>query len=805
MLKNYFKIAVRNILKNKVYSFINIAGLSIGIAVTILILLFVQNELSFDSFHKNKEKIYRVIAEEKRNNEKIDMSVQPPPLGPALVSEFPEIKSAVRFFGGEAIVSYGANKFNEEVKFTDPAIFSMFSFPLLQGNPNTALTQPNSVVLTETTANKIFGNENPINKLLKINLNDKVESYIVTGVAKDISDNSSIDFSVLLPVSRMPSYQKRISDWTSFYGSTFILVSGKSKIPDIERNLARFTEKYFGGYISESQANGWIDKSKDAFKLKFQPLLNIHLGNIKFGMELTGNPVYSYVLSIIAFIILFIACINFITLSLGRSTARSKEVGVRKVLGAGRNNIVKQFWSESILLTLSAFIISLFLVELLLPLFNQLSGNHFNLGNVFTPGFLLILAALILLVGILAGSYPSVIMSRFQPVDVLKGKMKIGHGSFLSRALVVIQFSLAIILITGSVIVWFQLKYIQAKDLGYNGDQVIVIPVDWGQGNGDKIIDLFKNKLSGYPGVVNISGTNSAFAQGWSQKLFGYNGVTHKTYLYRVDENYISILGLHLLEGRNFIKGSSTDSSQSIIVNEAFVKSLGWKLPAVGNKINDWLWDTSKVELKIIGVVKDFNFESLHDEIKPAMLTMTPDWGESSMMIKISKENIPLTISFLKKVYGEILPDRPFEFTFLNDNVQKQYNVDRKLGKIVGSSSIFAILISSLGLFGLTLLSVSSRTKEVGIRKVLGASVNNIVTIISKDFLKLVLISNVIAWPAAWYAANKWLQDFAYRINISIWIFLLASLLAFLIVLVTISFQAIKAATANPVKSLRYE
>lgn len=806
MLKNYFKIAFRNILLNKVYSFINIAGLAVGIAVSILIFLFVKNELSFDKFNVNGDRIYRVITKKERNGETIAQSAQPLPLGPELVSEFPEIESAVRFFSGEAIISYNGNHYKEDVKFTDPEVLSVFSFPLLEGNSSSALAQPNSVVLTEKVAREIFGNEDPISKLIEVNLGERTETYVVTGKAKDIPDNSSIDFNILLPVSKMPEYQKEMNDWSSFSGSTFILLSKSFEIINVERNISNFVKKYFGSFISEGQASGWIDRSDNAFELRFQPLSDIHFSNVKYGMEREGNPVYSYLLSIIAFIILFIASVNFVTLSLGRSASRAKEVGVRKVLGAGRNNIMKQFWSESILLTAVAFLISLFLVELLLPLFNQLSGKHFKMLNVISPDFLVVLGALIIFVGMLAGSYPSVILSKFQPVEVLKGKLRIGKGSIFSKSLVVIQFGLAVFLIICSVTIWSQLKYIQTKDLGYNGDQVIVIPVNWwGQGNGARVIDLFKSKLSGYPGVIDISGTSATFGEGWGMKLFKYDGIVHQTYVYRVDEDYIPTLGLKLLEGRNFIKGSGADSVQSAIVNEEFVKDLGWKLPAVGKRLMDWDKKNLPQGLEIIGVVKDYNFMSLHDKIGPVILAKDPSWSMSVMMIKINKANIPAAMSHLKKVYSEILPDTPFEFTFVNQNVQKQYDDEMEWGEIVSTGSILAILISCLGLFGLVTLAVSSRTKEVGIRKVLGASINNIITVISKDFIKLVAISNLIALPIAYYAGHKWLQDFAYRIEMSPWIFLLAAGVTFAISLLTIAFHAIKAATANPVEALRYE
>ncbi len=804
MIKNYLKIAIRNIRRNKLYSVINIAGLSVGIAIAIVILLFVHNELTFDTFNKNKDRIYRTIIEERRRGENNPIAVGPLPLGPALVSEFPEIRSAVRIFQGAGVISHGPDTYNESIKFTDPSIFTVFSYPLVQGNPATALTQPNSVVLTQREAKKIFGDKNPISKFLKVKLGGKKEECVVTGVAKDVPDNSSIEFNVLMPITDWPSFSEEKNEWGDFNGSTFILLSKTGKISDVQGEISAFIEKYFGGLISQWQANGWIEKSSNAFGIRFEPLLRVHFSSVTFADERRGDPVYSYVLSIIAFIIVSIACINFITLSLGKSTGRTKEVGVRKVLGAGRAHIAKQFWSESIILTAASFLLSIFFVELLLPLFDRLFDTHFSLTSIISPSFLLILAGLIMSVGILAGAYPSILLSKFQPAEVLKGKQIVGKGSLFSKWLVVLQFGLAIFLIIASLVVWRQLNYVQTKNLGYDGDQVIVVPVDWDKGSEE--INLFKNELSGHSGIISITGANQTFGSGLSSKLFGYNGRTHETYLYRVDEDYIRTLGLHLIEGRNFRKGLSADSTESVIVNEAFVKDLGWRMPAVGNEIPGWRWNLNEsVTLRIIGVVRNYNFLSLHDKIGPVMLTIYPDWSESAMMIKISRTNIPATISYIKKVYSKILPGKSFDFSFLDKNVQKQYDEDRKWGEIVGMSSLLAIVISCLGLFGLTTLAVASRTKEVGIRKVLGASVDSIFALLSKDSLKLVLIANVVAWPVGWYAAHKWLQSFAYRIDLSPWIFLLAAGLAFAISLLTIASRTIKAANANPVESLRYE
>ncbi|HEY9164543.1 MAG TPA: ABC transporter permease [Candidatus Kryptonia bacterium] len=806
MIKNYLQVAIRNMSRRKMYSFINITGLAIGLAVTILILLFVNNESSFDKFNLNVSKIYRVNSEWKRNGEPILHSDQPVPLGPALVSEFPDIISSVRLYPGEAVVSHNGNYTREDVTFTDPDIFSVFSFPLLRGDPSSVLAQPNSVVLTEKKAREIFGGQDPVSKVLTINLDGKLDSYVVTGIAKDIPDNSSIDFGVLLPIISMPRYQSMRTDWTSFSGSTYLLLSGSTSIANIERNIPEFVSKHFGKFIAESQTNGWIDKSDNVFRLRFEPLSHVHFSGVKFQNERTGNPVYSYVLSVIALIIILIACVNFISLSLGQAAYRTKEVGVRKVLGAGQNDIMIQFWIESILLTAAAFLSSLFLVELLLPIANQISGKHFGISDLFSPAFIAVLIGLVFIVAMLAGSYPSIVLSDYRPAEVLKGKSRTRKTTVLSRSLVVGQFGLAVFLTACAIIVWSQLKYVQTRDLGYSGDQVVVVPFGWGHGDGLRMVSVFKNELSGHPGIIDVSCTSATFGNGYNRKVFRYDGKTHETYVYSADDRYISTLGLHLLEGRNFRAGSTADSMLSVIVNEEFVRELGWRLPVTGKKIPGWTWSgDDKEDLRIVGVIKDYNFLSLHDEIAPVVLTMNPEWGVSSMMIKIGKDNIPATISDIKRAFQNIVPDTPFEFTFLNQDVQKQYDDDLKEGEIVGTASVFAVFISCLGLFGLVLLAVSARTKEVGIRKVLGASVAGIVTIITGDFLKLVALSNLIALPIVFYVGTKWLRGFAYRISITPWIFILAAGATFAISIMTIAFLAVKAATKNPVEALRYE
>jgi putative ABC transport system permease protein len=704
-------------------------------------------------------------------------------------------------------VRYGEKAFNVGLVFADPAIFAAFDFPLLAGNPAAALEQPNAVVLTEKMAEKYFGNENPLGKSLNINIRGKAEDFVVTAVAQSIPDNSSIQFEFLLPTQKYGAYERNKERWTSFNGSLFIQLAEHAKISDLERKLAPFVQQYFGGLIQRWQNEGNLSKEAEAFQIRFQPLKEVYLGSVNISsQEDKSNPLYSYILCGIAVLILVIACINFMMLAVGRSVHRAKEVGMRKVLGAVRMQLIKQFWSEALLLSLMAFVLGLVLAELFLPAFNHFATKRLTL-NLFSHGwFLFGLIGLWLLVGSIAGSYPSFFLSRFQPVSVLKGTIKLGGKNFITRTLVVFQFGLSIFLIIATLVLSAQLKFLLTKNLGYNTDHVAVIPMYAGaQDNGEKLVARFKNRLGGQPGIVNISGTSGAFTHGYDRNRFEHNGKQRTTYVYRVDYDYLATLGIQLLEGRNFLPERSTDTKEAIIVNEAFIREFEWQPPVLGKKLSGWNEQRLPGGPEVIGVVKDFHFLSLREEIGPAMLFLDPEWPLNEIMVRLGSTHVSATLKLLETTWKEIAPNKPFEFSFLDDDVQKQYQLEQRWGKIVQSAAIFAVLLACLGLFGLTTLAVGNRTKEIGIRKVLGASATSVAGLISKEFVKLVLIANVMAWPLAYLAMNKFLQNYAYRIDLGWSAFILAASLAFFIALLTVSFQAIRAALANPVDALRYE
>jgi putative ABC transport system permease protein len=808
MLKNYLKVALRSLLRQKAYSFINIFGLDVGLACCILIFLFVQHEWSFDTFHQNAGKIFRVIQDEKNaGGERTLSAYQPLPLAPALQEEFPAIIHAVRFItSGNVIVKHGEASFSENVLFADAPMFEMFTFPLLQGNPATALQNPNAIVLSEKMAQKYFNDVEPLGQRLALNFGNQFEDFVVTGVAQNAPENSSIRFDFVLPYLKYPAYESALKRWNSNRTSTFIQLADKHEAMALEKQFPPFVEKYFGALIQAAQNDGQLSKDADAFQLRLQALTDIHLNpNFANSIEPVSNPVYSYILAGIAVLVLLIACFNFMILAIGRSTSRAKEVGVRKVVGAGRTQLLRQFFGEALLLSFIALLLGIGMAELCLPEFNQLAGKSLAISYGGNWAFLLAMMALMLLTGLAAGSYPAIFLSHFQPAAVLKDKINFGGGNRLTQALVVIQYALSIFLIAGTLVMMKQLDFLKSQKLGYNEENVVAIRTFTGWNNeGARRLEVFRNALAGRSEIKSVAGTIYSFTRGWSEEGFNSEGVERSAYVYRVDENYLATLDMELIAGRNFSKEFPSDSSSAVIVNEALAKEFGWEDP-VGRKITGFRNVQGLEEPTVVGMVKNFHFLSLHNEIAPVILHVNSNWPIRYILVKIANVEVPQTLALLRDTWHRVSPNAPFEFYFLDEDVENQYRAEMRWGKIVGYASALAILIACLGLFGLATLTAAKRIKEIGIRKVLGASVAGLAGLLSKDFVKLVLLANLLAWPIAWYAMNKWLQNFAYRTDINWWVFALAGGLALFIALLTVSTQAIKAALANPVESLRYE
>ena len=793
MLKNYFKIAFRNLWRHKTFSFINIMGLTVGLTAFFLIFMYVKFELSYDSFNSKADRIYRVVADLKTPSETLNTSGPGWAVGPNVKEEFSEVEAFARVTGDNILVRKGEIKFQEEnAMWADSSLFKIFDFKLLKGNSRTALAEPFSIVFTETAAKKYFGKADPMGQTLLLT-GDAFPSK-VTGIIKDMPENSQIKADMLVAMSTITTkFNKSLdSQWANYGNRTYLLLKPQTRALALQAKFPAFLEK----------RNGTQMKQLQMFPtLLLEPLRDVYLHSTRDGSK-TGNSNNVYIFSVIALFILVIACINFVNLTTARSAERAKEVGIRKVVGAGKTQLARQFIGESVLICMIAFVLAVAASALLLPLFNQLSGKIISTGIFNQPYYLLTLLLIAFGIGILAGIYPALVLSSFQPVKVLKGRFATGtKGIFLRKGLVVAQFTISIGLIIGTIVVYSQMKYMRNQDLGFNKDQKLIIDT-----HGDPAKNTLRQAISTLPNVISTSLTGSvpgggnpgAYSQVENRK--GDMQIANLD-LYFTDFDYIPQYKIKMVAGRAFSKEMGTDTTQAMILNETAVKLFGYSSPReiIGKKFDQW-----GRKGNIIGVMEDFHFRSLQEVIKPLSMRIEPN-GCSLISVNISPANVQKTIAAVESKWKTLIPNRPFSYFFLDEFFDKQYRSEMRFGKLFLNFALLAIFISCLGLLGLASYSTMQRTKEIGIRKVMGASVSGIVNLLSKDFLILVLISFVIAAPIAWYGMHSWLKDFAYRIDISWWVFVLAGVLAIIIALGTISFQAIKAAVANPVKSLRTE
>lgn len=764
-------------------------------------MLYVQDELSYDRFNKNADRIYRVAFKANINGGKILEGNVMPPVAAVLKNEYPEVEEATRLnLNGDTKITYNNKTFKESrLAIVDSNFFSVFTLPFIKGNSKTALMDPHNIVLTKDMAHKYFNTEEPIGKLLKIDN----EVFKVTGVIDNIPANSHFHFDFFVPLSDLP--YARDPSWLSSGMFTYIVLKKGYDYKKLEAKFQGMVEKYMGPQIQQKMGVSFSQFKTKGNELGFilQPLTSIHLySQTNFELEPGGNGNYVYIFGAIAIFMLAVACINFINLSTASASKRAKEVGVRKVAGSGKLQLISQFLSESMLITLFALIIALVLVQIALPAFNNISGKQLS----FDVKPVLAFIALGLLVGIIAGIYPAFYLSSFKPIAVLKGKLTSNNKSFgLRSSLVVFQFFISVALIISTIVVFQQMKFIQNKNLGYDKEQIITLPNSYALGKNEQV---YKEEMLKDSRIVNAtassykpagpSNNNNALAY-----PEGHDNQIMKTVEYHVDENYIPTFGMQMAAGRNFSKDFPTDSL-GMIINESAAKAFGWgTLNAVGKTIIRQNSDKgTNIPFHVIGVVKDFNFRSLHEAISPLLMTLQPEGG---LIFKIKTTDVAGLLATMKKQWDSYNTDEPFTYSFMDDLFNKTYSAEQKTGTILNIFSVLIILVASLGLFGLATYTAEQRTKEIGIRKVLGASVSQVTQMLSRDFVKLVLIASLIAFPAAWWAMNKWLQSFAYRINISWWMFVVAGVTALLIALITVSFQAVKAAMANPVKSLRTE
>ena len=804
MFRNYFKIATRNLWRNKAFSAINIFGLSIGLATCLVIMLYVQSELGYDRYNATADRIVRVVLKGLVQGQKLNEANVMPPTAAALKADYPEVQEATRLRDyGRPRISVGDKLFKEDAfAFVDSNFFQVFSIPLLRGDSRTALVQPNSILISREMAQRYFGNEDPIGKTLSFK--DWNAGYKVTGLFDKVPDNSHFHFNCFASMSSYPD--ARSTSWMSSEFYTYLVLAPGYPYQQLEAKLPQVVEKYMGPQMQKAMGLSLqqFEKNGSHLGLFLQPLTDIHLhSDLSFELSPPGDIRYIYIFSAIALFMLLIACINFMNLSTAGASKRAREVGIRKVMGSLQRELIGQFLLESMLLTLLAMILALTMVSGMLPLFNQLSGKELTFSLAVNPWLLPGLLLLVAVVGALAGSYPAFFLSSFNPVTVLKGKFRAGRNTAgLRSGLVVFQFFISITLMVSTAVVYKQLNYIQNKKLGYDKGQVVVIQDSYWLRNNQA---AYRQRLLADPRVQNVSSSGYLPAgNSWNNNFFVYAdnnvGQLIKTLRYEVDNRYIPTLNIQLAAGRNFSPEFGTDST-AVILNETAAKAFGFGAGAIGHTI------TEKNEgirtYHVIGVVKDFHFKSLHERISP--LVMVLGSGDANLIVKARTRDIAGLLATMKKEWNDLKAETPFSYSFLDDRFNDTYRTEQKTGLIMGIFSGLTIFVACLGLFGLAAFTAEQRTKEIGIRKVLGSSVRGIVGLLSKDFLKLVVLAFLIASPLAWWAMNKWLEDFAYRIDISIWVFVLTALVALAITLATISFQAIRAALANPVKSLKSE
>ena len=798
MFKNYFKIAVRNIMRNKVFSFINIFGLAAGMACSLLIFLFVKDELSYDKFNKDSGNIYRVVKDfVNEDGAQVPDATTPLALAIAMQKEIPEVTCATRAFsnpdfGQDFFIKYNDRKFNEQkIFFVDSNFFNVFTFSFIKGNAQNVFKDVNSLVITESVAKKYFGNENPIGKIL--HADQFLGDLAVSGVIKDIPLNSHFHFDFAIPLNKLGGDKDIDWGWYGFY--TYAKVKPHT-------DIAAFTKKIQAIYQRNDSAGKNIYYT--------QPLTSIHLtSNLKSEIEPNGNKLYVYIFSIIAIFIILIAGINYVNLATAKASIRAKEVGIRKVIGASKSSLINQFLTESVITCLVASLLAIIIAQLLLPAVNIITQKQLTFIN--DPSVLKYILGAALCIGIVAGLFPAIYLSSFKPIMVLKG-LKVNHEHTLSlrKILVVVQFTISIVLIIGALVVAQQVHFMQSTNLGLNKDQVVIVKNEATLSDADK--DAFGNAALEISGVKKIAMSDGVLGgQNWTMNLHlqGSQNSQLVNFL-SVNDDFLDVLGIQLKEGRSFSAKFATDIKTnprgnqsneiigSIILNETAVKELGIKEPAVGKNIF-----LGQNYLRVIGVVKDFHFTSFRTTVKPFAFIDNPR-RMGNFTIKLSTNNIKATLGELENTWNKF-SERPFEYFFLDDTYAKLYQSEIHFEQIFTSLVILGIIIACLGLFGLATFAAQQRVKEIGIRKVLGASVNEIVSLLSKDFLKLVFIALVISIPIAWFFMNRWLQNYAYRIQIGWWIFLVAGMLAVFIAFITIGSQAIKAAIANPVKSLRTE
>lgn len=792
MFSNYLIIAWRNILRHKAYSLINISGVSLGLACCMLILLYAKDEWSFDRFHKYKDHLYQLTTTIKNKEGKeeyyaLGYNIQ----GTTFKQDIPEIEACVHVKEDGFIVKKGNETFDEDVIWADENFFSVFSFPLLSGNPESVLKDIHSMVLTEEMAKKYFGNTDPIGKTLELELNDTFEPFTVTGIAKKSPQNSSIKFKIVLPY-KYQEIKHPDDQWGNLGFPTYFLLHPDADAQVVKSKMAQvFASKGAKQIDDQNKEYG----ENNIYTFGIEPLTDMHLNTKYSGTPESSDPIYSYILSGIALFILLIACINFVNLTVAQSLKRAKEIGVRKVIGSQRKQLIIQFLGESFTTCLIAFIFAFAIAKAALPYFNTVADKQLALNYLFDYKLIIGLVTLFVLTSLAAGFYPAMVLSGFDPVKTLYNRFQFSSKNYLSKGLIVLQFSLATFMVISTFFIYHQFDFLIHKDLGYNDKNLV--RVDVGQGDNRALMQVFKNEFANIPGIRQVA---SRFKWFWST-ISRANGIDIPVTVDNIDEDYLPTLQIPILEGRNFSRDFPGDSLQSVLVNEAYVKAAGWKDGGIGKTVD--FFNGKADHLIIVGIVKDHHYGSLKQNIKPQIFLAQPNMEYGRFFLRIDGDDKLSIVKEIENVFHRLMPYRPFKYDFVEDLNRERYDTEAKWKQIVAFGATLMIFISCIGLLGLTMLSIQRRMKEIGIRKVLGAGTFQITNLVVKNYLLLVSLAFIIAIPAAWMAINKWLSNFAYRIDIEWKVFALAAILTTLMAGLTVSFQAVKAAFANPVKSIR--
>jgi putative ABC transport system permease protein len=795
MIKNLLLIAIRNFKKDKWYSLLNILGLTIGITFSLFLIFYIADELNYDRYNEKADRIFRIVSHIQEPDKKTDWAITQLPLAPTLKKDFPEVEESVRLLGRErTLFKNGMNSFYEtKVYYADSTLFNIFTYQFLEGNAASALNEPNSIVISKTLAEKYFGkNTQAVGKTLKT----IYDLYKVTAVIKDVPGNAHLRFDMLISLSSvLKGNQNGQNNWGSFNNFTYVLLKPNTNVSAFYKKLLPMYDKYMAPIFAKYNVK---------IQYGVQPITEIHLhSKLQNEPEELGNMSYIWIFAAVAFFMLLIACINYMNLATARSAQRAKEIGIRKVMGSSKKQLIIQFLTESLVTAFIAVILSVALVILLLPAFNYLSGKSFHLDTLLQPFNIILLLGIALFTGLVGGSYPAFYLSGFNPVSVLKGALSKASGNVnLRRTLVVLQFSISMIMLICTWVVYSQLSYLRKKDLGFSKDQVMTVVVNTGEDERSKIFAM-NNELRGLPGVKAVGTGNSYPGGSVNLNLFTVetkNGHTDKGIeCYAIDENFISSLGIKMSDGRNF--SGPADTLHSILVNESMVKYFGWDNP-IGKRVK-FPGDTSNHYLEVVGVVKDFNQKALYNPIAPLILFYGPNGN--MIQLKTDAHNISTTIAQVEKAWKKYFPQLPFEYTFLDDDFNSQYAADQKRGKIFAAFSVLTIIITCLGLLGLTAFTTQQKQKEISIRRVMGASIGQIVTLVTRNYLWLALIAALIAFPVAYYFMNKWLAIFPYNAGLSVIPFVVSAFVILFTAAATATFYSVKAALSSPAENLRTE